>query len=388
MADNNTPIRHHSHLFSSHANATVEDVDKAVKIEMQNSAFVNTPHLIDTLFDIADDVMEAIHKRLVQQCSPDWEPPLTPSSSSDTSSDHDTESDDLDAPESATSDPIELVQDDTSSIGTSSTRRTFDQATDAGLVLPRPHIDMVWRDEHNKSPKSANPLISDMRPDIVATFKSAQVDSEVWWRTVHIPLEVKRPANVDAAATQLLRYVRQALRTQHDRRFMYGLVFAKRSIILWHVDRSGALASEAFDVHREPDKFIKIVAGLMYMNPERLGWDPTMKMYLKTPDGDLVEPPLPSYFIEPTRANSVDDYDTPWQVFVNKPGTEDEDDPEMEEFVLFHALSLARSEVIKGRATRVWCAWKKADMHLPRTNRHLADSPRSTHPLTDPAADD
>ncbi|KAI0055077.1 hypothetical protein BV25DRAFT_1816139, partial [Artomyces pyxidatus] len=232
-------------------------------------------------------------------------------------------------------------------------------------------IDMVWRDEHNKSPKSANPLISDMRPDIVATFKSAQVDSEVWWRTVHIPLEVKRPANVDAAATQLLRYVRQALRTQHDRRFMYGLVFAKRSIVLWHVDRSGALASEAFDVHREPDKFIKIVAGLMYMNPERLGWDPTMKMYLKTPDGDLVEPPLPSYFIEPTRANSVDDYDTPWQVFVNKPGTEDEDDPEMEEFVLFHALSLARSEVIKGRATHVWCAWKKADMHLPRINRHV-----------------
>ncbi|KAI0055625.1 hypothetical protein BV25DRAFT_1865750 [Artomyces pyxidatus] len=398
--------------MNHHANVTVEDVDKAVKIEMQNSAFVNTPHLIDTVFDIGDDIVEVIRGRLEQQgsyvpwsgpsfphwkdlplnpenesvlykpltqilnditraCSPDWEPPLTPSSSSDTSSDYDTSSDDLNAAEGAINDLLESVQDDTSFIGTSSTRRSFDQATDAGLVLPRPHIDMVWRDEHDKNPNSVNPLISDIRPDIVATLKSGQVDSEFSWRAVHIPLEVKRPANIDAAAIQLLRCVRQALRTQHDRRFMYGLVFAKRKIVLWHVDRSGALASEAFDVHQEPNKFIQIVAGLMYMNPERLGWDPTMKMYLKTPDGDLVEPPLPSYLIEPTRANSVDDYDTPWQVFVNKPGTENEDDPEMEEFVLFHALSLAQSEVIKGRSTRVWCAWKKADMHLPRINRHV-----------------
>lgn len=38
---------------------------------------------------------------------------------------------------------------------------------------------------------------------------------------------------------------------------------------------------------------------------------------------------------------------------------------EMEAFILFQHLILIRSEVIMGRATRIWKAWREDDMELP-----------------------
>ncbi|KAI0054947.1 hypothetical protein BV25DRAFT_1922240 [Artomyces pyxidatus] len=369
MADKLTPVKLHSHLFSSHVDATVKDIDDAVKIEMQSAAFIDTPNLIDDMFGFQTGALELILERLVAQgsyvykssetpshwkylpldpqtegvlytpltqilnditaaCRPDWQNPTTLPNEPPTSP---ASAEPLFSPLHPFTSPSSVVLPTTTAP---------DPLSDPRGLLSTPPLDIVWSDEHSKSPKPPDPFISLMRPDIVASFRASQTDAAVWWRTVHIPLEVKRPSDAHAAAVQLLRYVRQALHVQHDRRFMYGLVFARRSLALWHVDRSGALASEVFDVHENPMKFIQIIVGLMYMDPVQLGWDPTMKMYIKDKGGNFLEPPRFSYEITPTKENTIKQYETAWLVSMNKPGTEDEDEPEIEEFVLWRALSL------------------------------------------------
>ncbi|KAI0056736.1 hypothetical protein BV25DRAFT_1995433 [Artomyces pyxidatus] len=269
--------------------ATVEDIDKAVKLEMQSSVFTDAPSLT-----------RPWPPRLQL---PSAHPPATIPSSA------------------AVPDPL----------------------SDPNYIFPSPPLDIVWRDEHSSSPSAPYSRMSQTRPDIAATLRPPckSSKSRAWWRTLHIPLA-------------------------QDRRSLYGLVFARRSLALWHVDRSGALASAVFDVHEEPWKLIQVIAGLMYMDPAQLGWDPTMKMYGKDADGVFQEPPRPSYEWEP--ADGEEGGGGTWLVTMNKPGAEDDADPETEDFVLWRAPSLSRAEVIKGRATRVW---KKADMPLPPSERHM-----------------
>ncbi|KAI0056208.1 hypothetical protein BV25DRAFT_1832431 [Artomyces pyxidatus] len=209
-----------------------------------------------------------------------------------------------------------------------------------------------------------------MKPDVVATFRGAR-PGRVWWRSVYIPLEVKRPENPDPAALQLLRYVRQALREQPDCRFMYGLVFSKVNLTVWHVDRSGSLASTSINVHEDPKKFIHVILGFLIMEPVDIGWDPSMKMCFEDEDGNLSEP-MESYLIDqndrPDTERSA--FKTQWVVTMDRMITS-EGELETVQFVLCRALSLARGEVIRVRATRVWRAWKMSDMLKPRQQRAI-----------------
>lgn len=62
-------------------------------------------------------------------------------------------------------------------------------------------------------------------------------------------------------------------------------------------------------------------------------------------------------------------YKRMWVVSMNKPFTNGASDLDQDKFVLYHALSLARAEVLCGRATRIWLAWKFTDMDLPVKER-------------------
>ncbi|KAI0038747.1 hypothetical protein FA95DRAFT_1528972 [Auriscalpium vulgare] len=252
---------------------------------------------------------------------------------------------------------------------------------------PQMHFDIVWRDEHDHPPVSSNQYAADIRPDIVATFKIAQAvaapsgeRSRVWWRSVHVPLEVKKISNADAAVLQIFRYVRQSLWDQPDRRFMFGLVFARHSLTVWHVDHTGALAALPINIHKDPEQLIRVVVGLVVKTPESLGWDPTMLMHLEDAAGRPMEP-LPSYTVDVSKyADAARNlYNMQWVVTLQKPTTAAQSDSQdqggvkegYERFVLFKALSLSRGEVIRGRATRVWRAWKWDDMGLRRADRKV-----------------
>jgi hypothetical protein len=83
---------------------------------------------------------------------------------------------------------------------------------------------------------------------------------------------------------------------------------------------------------------------------------------------------VPSYTLDST-ITSRDFY---WEVSMPKPindGSLDMDEEETESFVLRKEKSLHRSETIRGRATRVWEAWKKSAMHLELKDRDVSHLP-------------
>ncbi|TFY70025.1 hypothetical protein EVG20_g2910 [Dentipellis fragilis] len=229
---------------------------------------------------------------------------------------------------------------------------------------------IIWRDEHLKRPASEH--AADMKPDIIASFSYASGSdrSPVWWRSMQTLIEVKKQGHALPAAAQLLRYLRQTLREQPDRRFMVGFVYSNCHLTLWHVDRSGALASAPFNVHEHPIEFIRAIVGLVVKSPEELGWDPTMQMYAKR-DGERLGHGIYSYNIDanttPIVTNSP--YGRMWLVTVHKYQEDASGRMETEQFVLFRALSLSRAEVLRGRATRVWKAWRLEDMWMLKEDR-------------------
>ncbi|TFY75196.1 hypothetical protein EWM64_g8813, partial [Hericium alpestre] len=219
---------------------------------------------------------------------------------------------------------------------------------------------------------------------------------------IHTLIEVKKKAEALPAAMQLLRYLRQTLREQPDRRFIYGMVFSKINLTLWHADRTGALASQLINIHKDPTSFVLVIVGLLASKPVDLGWDPTMKRYIMDRNTGAYKK-LPSYEVDAQTTMEADDpYGRMWVVTMSQArpppststGLDDStqaadsetlssgeegssSEPELagsqefdeEEFVLFHALSLARAEVIRGRATRIWKAWRMADMASPAKER-------------------
>lgn len=61
-----------------------------------------------------------------------------------------------------------------------------------------------------------------------------------------------------------------------------------------------------------------------------------------------------------------------WLVSVGKTNSNmSTSDNDQEKFVLYHALSFARAEVLRGRATRIWLAWKFTDMDRPVKERKV-----------------
>lgn len=89
------------------------------------------------------------------------------------------------------------------------------------------------------------------------------------------------------------------------------------------------------------------------------------------------EPACLSYMTDlPTTEEWEDVYY--WQVVMPKPkgsaNTNDElsaSNADTEVFILFKHISLLRGEVIVGRATRIWKAWRRSQMHLNAEDREV-----------------
>jgi hypothetical protein len=108
--------------------------------------------------------------------------------------------------------------------------------------------------------------------------------------------------------------------------------------------------------------------GFSLLSPAARGYDPTVKALLID---NLVGEAVPSY----TLNSAIRSRDFYWEVSMPKPKSNtflDMDDKETESFVLYRQKSLHRSEAIRGRATKVWEAWKKLDMHLELQDRDVS----------------
>ncbi|EAU82101.2 other/FunK1 protein kinase [Coprinopsis cinerea okayama7 len=169
--------------------------------------------------------------------------------------------------------------------------------------------------------------------------KSAQSLVVSWLRTRGVAEIKAKYEQVGKTAVQLGTYLRQMLREQHDRRFVFGFIFFHRSLSIWYCDRSGLLgADRVINIDRNPELFIQVMASFASMGAERLGFDPNMKMVVPG-CAPAFSYALPFHRIPKQR------HRLHWQIKIDG--------------VIYQTveiLSVARSEIMCGRATLVWRA--------------------------------
>ena len=72
---------------------------------------------------------------------------------------------------------------------------------------------------------------------------------------------------------QLARYAQNVFSAQPRRCFLHGFTLCDTSMELHIFDRSGAYSAEPFDIHRDPERFIRAISGYCLMSDEELGLD-------------------------------------------------------------------------------------------------------------------
>jgi hypothetical protein len=95
------------------------------------------------------------------------------------------------------------------------------------------------------------------------------------WKDVHVIGEHKQSKSkgLKPLLLQLARYMRDVFTAQPTRRFIHGFCLHGTTMELWVFDRSGPYSSGEFDIHEEPEQFIRAIAGYAMMNDEELGLD-------------------------------------------------------------------------------------------------------------------
>ncbi|KAG6908722.1 hypothetical protein DXG01_003567 [Tephrocybe rancida] len=183
---------------------------------------------------------------------------------------------------------------------------------------------------------------------LVTSEKSNELDELIklytlWWLQIHVVYEIKNTiAEWYDGVTQLLTYMRQILIEQLDRRFVLGLLLCFNELTVVMCDRSGIMVTKV--PINEPERFIDILAGLSCMQPEDLGWDTAMKIYLPISDKTV-----PSYEVGPKFQGIYGNtqYHAHWVIDVVV-------DSKVVEYVTLSIISATRSVEICGRATVVY----------------------------------
>ena len=72
---------------------------------------------------------------------------------------------------------------------------------------------------------------------------------------------------------QLARYARTVFLAQPRRCFLHSFTLCDTSMELHVFDRSGAYSAEPFDIHKDPERFIRAISGYCLMRDDELGLD-------------------------------------------------------------------------------------------------------------------
>ncbi|KAF9479360.1 hypothetical protein BDN70DRAFT_878848 [Pholiota conissans] len=213
----------------------------------------------------------------------------------------------------------------------------------------------AWVDCHSKTPVSLEEDGAHIRPDAFLALdplkhhieeleKAEQSKYPVWWLQVLAVVEMKRSnaekkADWVALIKQIIGYLRRVLREQMDRRFVFGFTMSPSHVIVLIHDRSGVLVTErAIDIHQDPDLFIRLISAFAVLTADKLGFDPTMKLYDQNK-----KVAIPSYRFK-TLAYPKARYDMRWLIKMN----------DGKEYLTTKTLSIYRAEIMRGRGTLAW----------------------------------
>ena len=68
----------------------------------------------------------------------------------------------------------------------------------------------------------------------------------------------------------------QIFQNQDNRRFAYGLVLTESMVTIYMFDHSGAVASEPFNYHQQPEQFCAVISQLASYDAQSIGFDLSM----------------------------------------------------------------------------------------------------------------
>ena len=110
--------------------------------------------------------------------------------------------------------------------------------------------------------------------DLFVKRRGIETSGKHDWKDVRVIGELKQSKwTLKKILLQLARYIRDAFTAQPTRRFIHGFFLHDTTMELWVFDRSGPYSSGEFDIHKEPEKFIRAIAGYAMMDNEELGLD-------------------------------------------------------------------------------------------------------------------
>ncbi|KAF7978565.1 hypothetical protein HWV62_45492 [Athelia sp. TMB] len=312
-------------------------VENALREELHHDVFTNTPGFLEKIFDVESNLVQKLYKKSLDDHF------------YDESGEHWKAFDETGSTEKALYKPFVAVAN------------FISQACN-------PETKLTWLSDPDRAPPCLDDRAAEFKPDIIAAIGSDmpvpgdRKPGQVPWTRIQVPVEVKRYGGGPSAIIQLAKYLRQCFSECIDRRHVFGLVLAGRMLTVYLADRSGILGSETFDIHDEPRQLIRVIASLTTFRPSKLGWDPTLTIYDPNDrnstrhsfETDLNSKGVKRWRIELSKHTSVG---PPERTY------------EAKKFIIWKKIRIRRSEVIKGRATRVWKAWAEDEMHLPASER-------------------
>jgi hypothetical protein len=113
------------------------------------------------------------------------------------------------------------------------------------------------------------------QPDLFLTpSRTTKRDGKYNWTDVQAIGELKQsenPKEFKKELTWFCGHAREVFKYQPTRRFLHGLFIRGSTVELWVLDRSGLYGCEKFDIHKDPKRFIRVMAGYALMSDEELG---------------------------------------------------------------------------------------------------------------------
>ncbi|KLO05489.1 hypothetical protein SCHPADRAFT_896216 [Schizopora paradoxa] len=106
----------------------------------------------------------------------------------------------------------------------------------------------------------------------------------IWYQILSI-IEIKTKATIGECIYQLSQSARLMFRHQPHRQFIICAFLIGEKITLVIFDRSGAVKSTSYDIHKNPIAFVRIVTLIFLADMTTLGFDETIN--LKNGEGDL-----------------------------------------------------------------------------------------------------
>ena len=113
------------------------------------------------------------------------------------------------------------------------------------------------------------------KPDLfLRSSQATKQDGQYQWTDVQVLGELKSSENRKEYKKEIVRfcgYFREAFKSQPTRRFMHGFFIRGSMVELWVVDRSGPYSCKKLDIHKDPNRFVRVMAGYAFMSDQELG---------------------------------------------------------------------------------------------------------------------